>query len=505
MPAERRRHEVAESREARERERIRAGGDAEPRDLRQPAGDEAGLRVVPEAHAVARAGPERHDVLQRAGELDADQVVVRVHAEGSRADEGLELARHRRILRGDDRRRRQPARDLARDVRAGEDRERHARHRGAEDLAHAAARLGLDPLRRRRDRVAVADERCQEQRQRADAVARDRDNDALRCRGLFERPGDPHGVGDAHAGEVTGVFPPRRQLRDVRGVASPQRHAPPGSREEHGECRAPRTRPEDGERRTLAQERIGSPRRGSRPAMRRRMLSMWRTTTIAPPTTMNERSAQWNGTNPSHDARRYPTRAPATDDSEPTDTVRVRASATPKKTTATSAVGLAMKSSAPNPVAIPRPPRPCSVTGQQCPTTANVPATASATGRQSPLGTSACARNTASAPFATSRMATSAAAPGPSVRSVFVAPVLPLPSRRRSTLRYSLPTTNPLEKDPMRYATAAVTARSPSGARSPMREQSIPGRSGARWARDLLLWHPCAFGGYAWTATASAS
>ena len=53
------------------------------------------------------------------------------------------------------------------------------------------------------------------------------------------------------------------------------------------------------------------------------------------------------------------------DASEPTDTMRVSASAIAKKATAVAQAGVATKSSAPNPVATPRPPRPRRVTGQQ--------------------------------------------------------------------------------------------------------------------------------------------
>src|SRR5712691_9463151 len=52
-----------------------------------------------------------------------------------------------------------------------------------------------------------------------------------------------------------------------------------------------------------------------------------------------------------------------------------------------------------------------------------------------------------------------AAAPLPSVRSTFVAPVRPLPCAVRSTLRYTRATTIPVGIEPNRYpTTAAMTA-----------------------------------------------
>ena len=73
--------EVAHAGEAGERERVAAERDAEPRELGEPAGDERGLRVVAVAEAVGDPGGDRDHVLERAGDLTADDVGVRVHAE----------------------------------------------------------------------------------------------------------------------------------------------------------------------------------------------------------------------------------------------------------------------------------------------------------------------------------------------------------------------------------------------------------------------------------------
>src|SRR5256712_1561901 len=125
-----------------------------------------------------------------------------------------------------------------------------------------------------------------------------------------------------------------------------------------------------------------------------------------------------------------------TEGSELTDTTRVNAGPIEKRAPADAHAGVATKRSAPNPVATPRPPRPRSVTGQQCPDTTATAAMASASGRKAdPGGSRNCAKTTAAEPFTMSSTATSKPAPVPSVRKVFVAPVEPDPTVRRSTLR----------------------------------------------------------------------
>src|SRR5687767_2381528 len=98
-----------------------------------------------------------------------------------------------------------------------------------------------------------------------------------------------------------------------------------------------------------------------------------------PPITMNASVAQLKDSQPVEVKIRYPTSAPMTDASEPTDTIRVNASAIMKNATALAHAGVATKSSAPKPVATPRPPRPWSIGGQQWPATAPTAASASAT------------------------------------------------------------------------------------------------------------------------------
>ena len=79
-----REHEVAQPGEAGERRRLRAERDAEPRHLGEAARDERRARVEAEPDALDDAGRDGHDVLERAAQLHADDVVVRVDAEVGR-------------------------------------------------------------------------------------------------------------------------------------------------------------------------------------------------------------------------------------------------------------------------------------------------------------------------------------------------------------------------------------------------------------------------------------
>ena len=88
-----RRDHVAEPREARERQRVRAGRDAEPGHLGEAAGHQAGLAVVAEPEAVRGARGDRDDVLERAAQLDAEHVRVRVQPELAPAEAGRRSAR----------------------------------------------------------------------------------------------------------------------------------------------------------------------------------------------------------------------------------------------------------------------------------------------------------------------------------------------------------------------------------------------------------------------------
>ncbi len=153
-------HEIAEPAEAGQRVGTAAHRRGQPRDLDEAAGDERGHRVVPEAEALDDARGDRDDVLERAANLDAGDVVRRVQPQRRSAelllDEACRLGGRRRHHDG----RRQPRRDLGRERRSRQHRDRpgrpglvgdHLRHR--EERAVLEALGGADERHgRRRDR-----------------------------------------------------------------------------------------------------------------------------------------------------------------------------------------------------------------------------------------------------------------------------------------------------------------------------------------------------------------
>ena len=113
--------------------------------------------AVPKAKAVDHARCQRHDVLQRAGELHADDVGVRVDPEPIRRQDRCELRRQLGILRRNDRRGRLARGDLPRQIGSRQCRDAAARQLIGDDFGHAQVRALLDPLDDRQQR-RVCDE-----------------------------------------------------------------------------------------------------------------------------------------------------------------------------------------------------------------------------------------------------------------------------------------------------------------------------------------------------------
>ena len=88
------------------------GGDPEAGHLGQPAGQQPGLAVVAEPERVGGAGGDGDDVLERAAQLDAEDVAVDVEPELAPAEPRHDPLREVRIRRRDDGRRRQAPGDL---------------------------------------------------------------------------------------------------------------------------------------------------------------------------------------------------------------------------------------------------------------------------------------------------------------------------------------------------------------------------------------------------------
>ena len=129
--AGRRENQVAGARQAENRLGGAAHRHAEARDLGQAARDERGARVVTEPEAVGDAGGDRHHVLHRAADLDADKVGAEIHAHAAAVQQCGGFAREAGIAGGERQRAGQPARHLFRERRAGQ---RAATRAGAQHL-----------------------------------------------------------------------------------------------------------------------------------------------------------------------------------------------------------------------------------------------------------------------------------------------------------------------------------------------------------------------------------
>ena len=140
------RDQVAHARQPGERQRLRPRRDAEARHLGQAARDDPGLRRVSEAEPVDHAGCQRHDVLQRARQLDPGQIGIRIDPEPIRRQDRCELRRQLAILGSHDRSGRLAAGDLARQVRPRQGGNAPARELLGGHLAHPQMGPFLDAL-----------------------------------------------------------------------------------------------------------------------------------------------------------------------------------------------------------------------------------------------------------------------------------------------------------------------------------------------------------------------
>ena len=120
----------------------------------QAAGDEGRLRVVAQFEAVYDPGAYGDDVLERAAQLDAGQIVTAVDAKGRRRKSGLGPFRGLKAGERHRRRRRLAGRYLPGQVRSGEGADGRRRQRPrffADELRHAPTCFDLYALRRADD------------------------------------------------------------------------------------------------------------------------------------------------------------------------------------------------------------------------------------------------------------------------------------------------------------------------------------------------------------------
>ena len=243
--------------------RSAAGGDGQARDLGQAAGDQRGLRVVPEAEALDDAGGDGDDVLQRAAELHADDVGAGVQAQRARPELLLHVARPRR-RRSRRRPRRWAATARARAAKLGPDStatSADVRPLRGDHLRHPQQRAVLEALRGAEHDGAGVDVRRRLAQHRAQAVRRHRDDHELRvaqrCRA--DRSVTTSASGNGDLGQVH---------RHWRGAAASRPRAP-----HRGPTAAPRARPAPDGRpapcpscRRRAPRRYASGLRAGRPA-----------------------------------------------------------------------------------------------------------------------------------------------------------------------------------------------------------------------------------------------
>ena len=140
--------EVADAGQAREGRGVRAERRTQARHLRQAAGDEGRARVDAQAHALGRADSDSDDVLGSARHLGAHNVCGHVGAEVGVVAGLRDLLGELHVRCGDNRGRGLTLRNLARQVRARQDRNTilgHARGLG-DDLVHALQGAELEAL-----------------------------------------------------------------------------------------------------------------------------------------------------------------------------------------------------------------------------------------------------------------------------------------------------------------------------------------------------------------------
>ena len=149
--------EIADAGEAAEGFGAGAQRDPEASDLDESAGDEGGFGVVAGAQAIEDAGGEGDDVLEGAGQLDAEDVAARVDAEPGGAERVLQQLRDSGRLRGNDRGGGEAPGELAGDVGARQDADRIAADVLGDNLARACAGADFEALGAAADRDAGRD------------------------------------------------------------------------------------------------------------------------------------------------------------------------------------------------------------------------------------------------------------------------------------------------------------------------------------------------------------
>ena len=242
-------HQIAQARETHQRFALAAERRGQPPRFREPARDNRGARVVAEAEAVAGTGGDREDVLYRASDLDAREVIADVGAKSLAAQAPRHVFGNERIGRRHRDRGRQAARHFLGKAGARDDAD-GGRPEGREDAmrkCHAGRVMRGDETLAQPEKRDIGCAACR--RDDVDQSADRRRDEEQRCAGenLLQICADGNRQIQCDARKIACVFARHGQHASLVGIARPQpnRRCRGGLGEMHRQRRSPRACAED--------------------------------------------------------------------------------------------------------------------------------------------------------------------------------------------------------------------------------------------------------------------
>ena len=234
-----------------ESQRVGAGGEAESGHFGQATGHEGGLGVVAITQSVGHAGADGDDVLEGAGEFDADDVVADVGSEGGGAEALLDVAGNLGRAGGDDGGGGLAGGDFAGEVGSGQDGqavENVLTGPAGDEFADALAGARVEPLDAADDGGVGFDEV-------ADGLPvltkpPNGDDDENEVGAVQDGCGvvvDVDGVGQGDAGQEAHVFAAGGHVVGFVGIVGPEGTGAVGFGDEHGQGGSPTTGADDGD------------------------------------------------------------------------------------------------------------------------------------------------------------------------------------------------------------------------------------------------------------------
>ena len=247
-PAGARQDEVAQPAQSGERVPSTTHGARQPRDLGEPARGHGCQRVVPQIERLHDTDGNRDDVLERAANLDARDIVAGVQTEVMRPEVLLHRVHRPRIVTRHQHRRQALASQLHRETRARQHRDRAGVSQLLlDDLRHPQQGSDLETF----DGAHECGLHRHERRQRPDDVTEPmgghRGNHVVRSvERRFERPSQAHRLGERHVRQIGRIRPTGDHVGHQVLIASPQPHAVSEAPEVDGQSRSPGSGPEHG-------------------------------------------------------------------------------------------------------------------------------------------------------------------------------------------------------------------------------------------------------------------